>query len=182
MDAEAQMFCIFFACFLGIPGLILAHRYFTSNGIIITGINNQDTNRNRARLGAWLFHETHIGLGMDLFQVVLSLFSCGCYVYETYDDMQAVDWWQSLELVMGTLFGFDYVLRFYLAKDKFQYFFELMPLIDFVTVVPTFIFAIMVIEDSSNVSFLRVLRRRCCCRRTEVLPSFNTLPAFGLPG
>ena len=185
MDPEEEMYAIFFAMFFGIPMLILAHRYFTGLGIIINGINNKDTERYRARLSAWIFHETHLGLGLDLFQVALSLFSCGLYVYETYKSMQSVEWWQSLELTMGSLFAADYLLRFYLAKDRLQYFFDFMPLIDFVTVVPTFIFAIMIIDDESNVSFLRVLRRhhrRCSCTLPLQHSTTTAEKPWALPG
>jgi len=169
MDAEGWMYFIFFGLFFSIPLTIVMLRYCKARSFIIEGINSKDINRKRARLNAYLFHHTHIGLGLDIFQVVLSLFSCGCYVYETYDDMSAKYWWQILELSVGTLFGADYILRFYLAKDKLIYFFEPMPLIDFVTVVPTFIFAIMLITDEGNISFLRVLRLLRALRVLRVL-------------
>jgi len=40
----------------------------------------------------------------------------------------------TLALIVGGIFGSDYCFRFYLAKDKLAYFFEPMPMIDFVTV------------------------------------------------
>lgn len=82
--------------------------------------------------------------------VFLSIVSCILYVYETYDpEMRDVGWWEALELVFGTFFGADYVFRFYLARDKMRYFFEPMPMIDFVTVVPTFIYVAVQLQGQA---------------------------------
>lgn len=79
--------------------------------------------------------------------VFLSVVSCMLYVYETYEpQMRDVGWWEALELIFGAFFGTDYAFRFYLARDKMVYFFEPMPMIDFVTVVPTFIYVLVELQ------------------------------------
>jgi len=83
--------------------------------------------------------------------VFLSIVSCVLYVYETYaPEMRTVAWWEAVELVFGTFFGVDYMFRFYLAKDKMTYFFEPMPMIDFVTVVPTFIYVAVQVNGAHS--------------------------------
>ena len=52
--------------------------------------------------------------------MALSLFACFCYVYESYEPMNQKSWWQTLELTVGVIFGMDYILRFYLAKEPFS--------------------------------------------------------------
>ena len=80
-------------------------------GVGVSGINLKDGERRRARLSAYVFHQTNIGLNIDLFQVVLSLFACACYVYEQYIDMENEGWWSTLEIMVGAVFATDYVFR-----------------------------------------------------------------------
>ena len=165
------MLVIFAIVFMAFPISIILCRVVRSyqNNNKKNNSLGKGKDRYRARIDAYLFHTTNIGLYLDLFQVALSLFACGCYVYETYVPTLNIAWWQTMELVVGSMFGADYILRFYLAKDKLVYFFEPMPLIDFLTVVPTFIYAILLFSGGSTLSFLRVLRLLRALRVLRVL-------------
>jgi len=117
----------------------------------------------------YIFHRTHLGLGLDLFQVALSLIACGFYVVETYIDMENVRWWKLTEMIFTINFLFDYIFRFYVAKDKMVYYFSPMALVDFVTVVPPLVWAVLVISGTTQLQFLRVLRLLRALRVLRVL-------------
>eukprot|EP00656_Telonema_subtile_P014679 TRINITY_DN17570_c0_g1_i1.p1 TRINITY_DN17570_c0_g1~~TRINITY_DN17570_c0_g1_i1.p1 ORF type:complete len:339 (+),score=69.87 TRINITY_DN17570_c0_g1_i1:215-1231(+) len=170
MDDTVFLVIFMSATFVTIPSLLLlwrrvrfwlvTHNYMKKKGTRLGA---------RARLEAYLFVETNYGLYLDVFQVVLSVFSCACFVAEMYvDDLNDRKWYQILELAVGTVFGMDYIFRFYLAKRKLEYFFSPLALIDFATVLPTFVFAALVVKGNS-VTFLRVLRLMRALRVLRVL-------------
>eukprot|EP00656_Telonema_subtile_P009326 TRINITY_DN14384_c0_g2_i1.p1 TRINITY_DN14384_c0_g2~~TRINITY_DN14384_c0_g2_i1.p1 ORF type:complete len:963 (+),score=186.33 TRINITY_DN14384_c0_g2_i1:343-3231(+) len=75
-------------------------------------------------------------------------------------------------MVLTLIFATDYVLRFYLAKDKWIYFFEPIAVVDFVTVVPALLVLIF-FAGAGNISFLRVLRLLRALRVLRVLKIFR---------
>ena len=102
-------------------------------------------------------------MALDLFQVVLSLIACAFYVVETYIDMENVGWWKVVEMAFTLNFLVDYIFRFYVAKDKMVYYFSPMALVDFITVVPPLVWAVLVMslhsfnaQQASRISLLCV--------------------------
>ena len=170
MDDTLFLFVVVFSTFCAIPGTVLIWQK-TRKFLVIKGYVKQQRGSigNRAALEAYLFIETDIGLYLDVFQVILSMISCACFVAEMYHENLPEDTgWQIAELTMGVIFAVDYSFRFYLAKDKIKYFFSALAIIDFVTVLPTFVFAAMAMKGSS-VTFLRVLRLMRALRVLRVL-------------
>ena len=106
---------------------------------------------------------------LDLFQVALSLIACAFYVVETYIDMENVGWWKAVEMAFTLNFLVDYIFRFYVAKDKMVYYFSPMALVDFITVVPPLVWAVLVISGTTQLQFLRVLRLLRALRVLRVL-------------
>ena len=94
----------------------------------------------RARLRAYLYAQTRIGLAWELTQTALSLVSCIMYIISTYyvDCIiitATVDQW--LENGVVFCFAADFALQFYLAQAKIAWFLSPVALADLITIVPT---------------------------------------------
>jgi len=171
MNDTLFLFLVVFTVFVAVPTTVLVwqtgRKWLLKNDYI--RIRKGYGLGNRAALEAYLFIETDIGLYLDVFQVILSMISCACFVAEMYHEYLPENGiWQTIELCMGVIFAIDYIFRFYLAKDKIKYFFSPLAIIDFITVLPTFVFAAMALKGSS-VTFLRVLRLMRALRVLRVL-------------
>ena len=96
--------------------------------------------------------ETPIGRAIDLTIAGLVLFSSAIFVAETYPLNNSV------RLILDTLdnlilgiFAFEYLIRFWCAKNKINHFLNLYSFIDLVAILPFFITPI-------NISFIRLFR------------------------
>ena len=131
------------ASFISVPLWIRIVRAYRKRFPIV--LDRKKKRTLRQRLAQYVFHETMIGTVLDVTQVGLSLVSCAVYVVETYLDTEEEvaffvaevrlcarhtlpNWWRThcvpLKVLLTIIFGGDYCFRFYLAQDKWVYFFD----------------------------------------------------------
>eukprot|EP00435_Cladocopium_sp_Y103_P008519 s3671_g2.t1 len=84
---------------------------------------------------------------------------------ETYGITQP--WFEPLETVVNILFGADYVLQFYISRNKLEFLYSLMAFVDVVTLFPILVFNLVFSIDNDTSVVLRVIR---------VTKLFRTIP------
>ena len=95
--------------------------------------------------------ETIAGKIIDLLLLVVNITACAVYVLKTYfRDSHAV-LFMVAELVIVSIFSVEYILRIFCAERKMGYIFSFYGIIDFVSIVPSFI-------PGDEFKFLRVLK------------------------
>lgn len=76
--------------------------------------------------------------------LILSVFSCMQYIYSTYStgnselDIQQTNFFNIFELVLASLFLFDWMLSFFLAEHKLHFLSSFFSVVDLMTVIPKF--------------------------------------------
>jgi len=95
-----------------------------------------------------------------VFQVVLSFGACMVYAIELYFPSRVPAWMISFEIIVTTIFLFDYLLYFYIAEDALKYFFSVFALIDLGAIIPVFISLIpgLNLQATLFTAFFRSLR------------------------
>jgi hypothetical protein len=72
------------------------------------------------------------------FFLLLSIFSCGQYIYQTYPQQDVVRFVLTLiEIILAAVFFCDWCLSLFLAEQRWDHFWSFFALVDFATVVPT---------------------------------------------
>ena len=123
----------------------------------------------RQRLLIFL-NRLHILDRIDVMQTFLSLVLCGLYVVETYGITEP--WFEPLETVVNVLFGADYLLQFYISRNKLDFLFSLMAFVDVVTLFPILVFKLVFSIDNDTSVVLRVIR---VTKLFRILRSFRFL-------
>lgn len=96
--------------------------------------------------------ETPIGKAINLIIAVLVLLSSSIFVAETYNLPKSIRGnLNIIDTVILIVFGVEYLLRLYSAKNKFKYFISVYSLIDLMAILPFFLGEI-------DISFIRLLR------------------------
>ena len=96
--------------------------------------------------------ETPWGKVVDITVLVLIVVACIVYVAQTYDlGASTRSALASIELVIGIAFTIEYVLRMWVAGNRFKHATNIYSIIDLVAILPVFI-------AFSNLQFLRVFR------------------------
>ncbi|KAL6073081.1 potassium channel, subfamily T, member 2 [Balamuthia mandrillaris] len=114
-----------------------------------------------------------------LFQLAVTALALVHYAVTTYYGSLPL-WLSITELLLSICFAADYLIYFYLASNRLRYFFSLLPLIDYLTVLPVFIsFAAGDWNQNAFVSFaplrtLRALRVVRALRATTLISSIVT--------
>ena len=146
-NAETMFVVLLVACFLGLPtlvGLASAWHAWQRRRRKVNKLGRRQAlargDSTRARLQIYLYSKTRLGLMWDVLQAALAITSCALYIKSTYepDCVQvsvAVD--LLTELVIFAFFLADYVLSFYLARDKLTFVLSPVALADLLTILPT---------------------------------------------
>jgi hypothetical protein len=72
------------------------------------------------------------------FFLLMSLFSCGQYIYQTYSQNSMIRFLLTLiEIILAGMFFFDWCLSLFLAEQRWDHFWSFFALVDFATIVPT---------------------------------------------
>lgn len=74
------------------------------------------------------------------FFLVVSIFSCGQYIYQTYlnHDEKLISFFLTvIEIILAAMFLFDWCLSLFLAEQRWDHFWSFFALVDFATIVPT---------------------------------------------
>jgi voltage-gated potassium channel len=96
--------------------------------------------------------ENPIGKIVNLFITVLVLISTGIFVAETYPLSPGLrSLLATIDLIILSIFTFEYLVRLIAAPDKFKYLFSFYSLIDLIAILPVLI-------GITDVSFIRILR------------------------
>ena len=103
----------------------------------------------------------------SLLQLVVTIYACAQYVADTYD--LSFQYAQTLDFVVSIFFLLDYILSWYAATDRLTYPFGFMPIVDLLTILPSFL---PLAGGSSATEFFRVLR---VVRSLRILRSFRLI-------
>ena len=90
-------------------------------------------------------------------QIVLSLFACVLYVWETDWEMRNAHlpfWVIVVEVALSVLFALDYLLHLFLADSRAHFIFSKGSFVDIVTILPV----ISLLLEAPSFGFLRILR------------------------
>ena len=135
----------------------------------------------RARLQIYLYSKTRLGMGWDVLQAMLAILSCALYIKSTYDVecvsiSAGID--VTIELVVFGFFLADYLLSFYLARDKLVFVLSPVAVADLLTILPTLLqlaFGLFHASDGCGESsflfakFVRLIRIMRVMRMIRVL-------------
>ena len=121
-------------------------------------------------LAAWLKNFSVI---KDLFEVSITLFACMFFVLGTYYEDDYQNTFMIIDLILATIFLIDWVIHLKGATNKWDFVFSRMSFIDMITIVPSYLELVLATEESTNLSFFRVLR---IMRAVRILRLFK---AFG---
>lgn len=129
----------------------------------------------RERLALWVATSA-IAQAWDAFQLVISIFACASYVWQTYLD-KVPGWLEVVDIVLVALFVIDYVLQYSLARYKVQFIFSWPSIVDLLAIAPILILLASRGEQGSNYNFFRVFRTLRSLRILRVYRLFS----FRLP-
>lgn len=107
---------------------------------------------------------------IDVLQTLLSLVLCGLYVVETYGIAQV--WFEPAESVINVLFAIDYLFQFYISRNKLDFLYSMMALVDVVTLMPILVFKVVFSIDNDTSIIVRVIR---VTKLFRILRSFRFL-------
>jgi voltage-gated potassium channel len=147
-DDLTLFFLLQFMFFLLIPSMIVTWRllFGWKRGLmaaIEAPIGRHGNTRSPASaLRFYLFEQTKVGYYMDITQAVLSTISCIMFIFVAYAayDPEGV---QDIEFFFTIYFFADYMLRLYIARDSLVFFFSLVSMLDFITVIPAIVMWLM---------------------------------------
>lgn len=107
-----------------------------------------------------LDHRTPLGKGVDIGLLLLNLLFIGVFVAQTYPigaTVRARLW--GVEVAIAAVFGVEYVLRLYGARDRLDEFTNPYTIADLLSVLPTVAVVLFPVSAVAlNVGFLRALR------------------------
>ena len=107
-----------------------------------------------------LDHETAPGKAIDIALLGLNLVFVAIFIVETYPisaGFRPLLW--NLEIGIALVFGIEYVLRLYGARDRVAEFFNGYTMVDLIAILPTLSVVLLPVSFGAlNIGFLRVLR------------------------
>ena len=148
-DDLTLFFCLQLFFFLLTPVIIMSWRLLLGGRakglhvVVEAPIGRHGNQRSpAAALRFYLFEQTRIGYWMDITQAALSTVSCIMFIFVAYAsyDPEGV---QDIEFIFTIYFFGDFLTRLYIAQDSLRFFFSLVSLLDFVTVVPAVVMWLM---------------------------------------
>lgn len=137
-----------FLFFVATPSIIACTRLLLQNkdgfGGLFRPIPPRSNNKFTvsARLRRFLFENTRIGMYLDNIQAGFSAISALLYIITAYMSSDVADF-HEVELFFTLWFFVDYTTRLFIARDSMKFFFSLVSLLDYVTVVPAMVIWIM---------------------------------------
>ncbi|KAL6073080.1 potassium channel, subfamily T, member 2 [Balamuthia mandrillaris] len=112
-----------------------------------------------------------------MFQFIITILSLVHYAATTYYETLPLSLF-IMELFLSVCFAADYLIFLYVASNRVQYFFSLLPLIDYLTVVPVFV-SLAAWNWQQNTSFrftpLRMLRALRVVRTLKATNLFSSI-------
>lgn len=122
-------------------------------------------------------------LTSGLFQSLLSLFACLVYVASTYysDSDSNSGVFSMLEIIIASLFGFDYAFGFWNAKDKKKFLMNFLNLVDLLTILPVVISLLSDQASNGSLAFARIFRILRVIRVMRFYGMFNSSSKNGRP-
>jgi hypothetical protein len=122
-------------------------------------------------------------LTSGLFQSLLSLFACLVYVASTYysDSDSNSGVFSMLEIIIASLFGFDYGFGFWNAKDKKKFLMNFLNLVDLLTILPVVISLLSDQASNGSLAFARIFRILRVIRVMRFYGMFNGSSKNGRP-
>ncbi|WP_459209713.1 ion transporter [Aquimarina rhabdastrellae] len=119
--------------------------------------------------------ETKAGLYFDYIIQVLILLSIVTFTIETIPDLKAETrtLLNHIETVCIILFSIEYLIRIYIAKNKFKFIFSFYGLIDLIAILPFYLSFGIDLRSARILRFLRVFRLVKLIRYNRALRRFN---------
>mmetsp|Transcript_8258 Transcript_8258/g.28977 ORF Transcript_8258/g.28977 Transcript_8258/m.28977 type:complete len:1035 (-) Transcript_8258:398-3502(-) len=107
---------------------------------------------------------------------LMSLVSCGTYIYETYLDHTPIGLFAA-EIVFAVFFTYQYVILLYTARRRLIYIIGMQSIVDIVTIVPVYYVALLggdyQFDDIAFLRFGRVLKFARVLRLLRIFRSFS---------